>query len=138
MDQPANDPRISDELLRKLESLFNRGDFQDHYHASDRSPTHDTIVGFQQNENTKSITSNYAASYNDDYLFVDSTAGIVTITLPAAKSRVLTVSRVAGGNNVVLSRSGADTINGGTTLTITTSHTPVRLKQRAGIGYEQV
>lgn len=60
-------------------------------------------------EATVSTTTTLDASH--EVVFVDTTGGAVTLTLPAgASGRVLAIQRVAGANNVVVNRAGGDTI----------------------------
>ena len=133
MEQAANDPRISDELLRQLTGMLNRGDCQDHYHSSDRQPSHDTLVGIQQTENVKTVTANYIVASIDDYLLVDTTSGNVTLTLPKAKNgRLLFFKKIVAANSMILSANGSDKIDGASTQTVAIQWTCIRLKAISG------
>lgn len=69
-------------------------------------------------ETTLSSSSTLDAS--NEVVFVDTTGGAVTLTLPAgASGRVLAVQRIAGSNNVVLQRAGSDTIRANSTGALT-------------------
>jgi hypothetical protein len=63
---------------------------------------------------TSSGGSSYTLDAQDEVVFVDTTLGVATITLPAGSSgRVLAIQRIAGSNNVVVQRAGSDTIRAG-------------------------
>lgn len=69
------------------------------------------------------INASVTLDASNEVVFVDTTSGAVTVTLPAgASGRVIAVQRIAGSNNVVVQRAGSDTIraNGtsGTSWTI--------------------
>lgn len=66
-------------------------------------------------EATVSATTTLDASH--EVVFVDSTAGAVTLTLPAgAAGRVIAIQRVAGANNVIVQRAASpDTIRAAST-----------------------
>lgn len=58
--------------------------------------------------------STHALDASDEVLFVDTTAGAATLTLPAgASGRPLVIQRIAGTNGVIVQRAGADTIRAG-------------------------
>ena len=95
----------------------------------DKFPSRDSRVWQDSLETTKTISTNYSVTADDDYLLVDTTSGSVTITLPSAASgRKLTVQRIAGANNVILETSGADTIDGATTFTVSDTRRSVTIK----------
>jgi len=79
---------------------------------------------------TRSVSATGAILDRDHVVMADSTAGAITLTLPAAASvpgRVVTVKRVAGGNNVTVQADGADTLDGGTNVVLTALYDAVRL-----------
>lgn len=120
-------------------ALVSGGDCTSHWHSEDRKPTQALLQGLQNIQKVLSATASYAASLDVDYNLIDTTVGVVSVTLPKARgNRVLVFTRTAGTNNIVLSPQLPDTVNGGTSLVITTSHAPVRLLALAGVGYEQV
>lgn len=60
------------------------------------------------------ISSSTTLDASHEVVFVDATAGAVTLTLPAgASGRVLAIQRIAGNNNIVVQRAGSDTIRAG-------------------------
>ena len=68
----------------------------------------------------RTLTTSTTLDERDEIVFVDTTSGAVTLTLPAgASGRVLAVQRIAGANNVVISRAGSDTIRAGGTGALT-------------------
>jgi len=101
----------------------------------DKFPSRDSRVWQDSQETIRYVTASTTVSPDDDYILVDSTGGIVTVTLPDATThRKITVIKTAGGSNVVIAPVGTDTINGAATYTITSSYTPMRLKGVTG-GY---
>ncbi len=77
-------------------------------------------------------TANYTATSSDYLLLVDATAGAVTITLPAASSSsgmVLIVKKTdSGANAVTVDANGAETIDGVTTVGLTTQYDSVKIQ----------
>lgn len=131
-----DDRQFSDE---QAASLVGGGDCEHHYHTADRQITHDSILQFQDNERIREISAAYTATYDDDYLFVNTTSGAVSITLPIARGgKDYTIVRVAGTNAVSLTPNGTDKINGAATLSLTSSYAPVRIKALKGTGWIQV
>lgn len=69
-------------------------------------------------------TADYTLTATDGTITVDATAGNVTITLPAASASVGQLYRIkridASGNTVTIARVGADTIDGATSVALTT------------------
>lgn len=120
-------------------SLVNGGDCFSHWHSSDRQPTHDFLEGLQTLCRVKEASANYEASLNDDYNLVTTSGGAVIVILPKARNnRVITFTKVGGGNTLTLTTTSPDTINGGASLVISSNYAPVRLLARQGIGYVQV
>lgn len=98
--------------------------------------TADDLHRIQDLERTVFVSADYEAQYGDDYVFVDSTAGAVNITLPLARGgQHATIVRRAGGNNVTVLPTGTDTVNDAASVVISTSFVPLRLKAYKGIGY---
>ena len=110
-------------------SLVNGGDCTEHYHLSDRQPHHDLSKGLEELKNVTSVSADYTVKYADDYILVDSTSGVVTVTVPLARGGFLfTVVRIAGANNVNIATMGSDTINGAASVSIVTSYVPQTFK----------
>ena len=120
-------------------SLINGGDCFSHFHSEDRRPTQDFLHGLQSVARINYPATSFDVSLHDDYHLVDTTAGAVTATLPLALgNRLITFVRLTGANNITLAVSGVDTVNGGVSLVISSSYSPVRLLAIKGVGYVQV
>ena len=120
-------------------ALVNGGDCFSHWHSEDRIPTHDFLRGLQSTFNIVTVSSSFDASRSVDFYLVDSTSSPITCVLPKARgNRLITFVRTSGTNNVTLARTGTDTINGSTSLTISSSYSPVRLLALVNVGYIQV
>ena len=122
---------IADSLLQPL---IGGGEVTSHTHP--HTVTNDQRQRMQQLEKVEFISSNYLATRDSDYIFVDSTSGVITVTLPEARGgQHVVISRVAGANNVNVIPSGTDTINGAASLVISTTGSPARLKAIVALGY---
>lgn len=112
------------------------GDRKDHYHNSDRFPSRDSRLWQDSQETLVSVTATYTLLPKDDWLLVDTTAGAVTITIPAPRNgRKFTIIRTAGTNDITV--SGA-TINGTASFTISTTNLPVSFKAGTSAYYAWV
>lgn len=68
----------------------------------------------------RTLSASTALDAQDEVVFVDTTGGAVTLTLPAgASGRVLAVQRIAGTNDVIIARAGSDTIRAASTSGLT-------------------
>lgn len=78
---------------------------------------------------TSTKTSNYTIGASDTVIFADATSGSVTITLPVASGLAgykFFVKRVDNSSNTcTVARSGSDTIDGQTSLTIDQQYTSI-------------
>jgi hypothetical protein len=76
---------------------------------------------------TSTKTSNYTLSNTDTVIFADATSGNVTITLPTASSIAgyrFYVKRIdSSGNTCSIARSGSDTIDGQTSVSVSQQYT---------------
>jgi hypothetical protein len=71
--------------------------------------------------NVQTITTNYTATQADYEIRADTTAGAVTITLPASstnRGKTYVLKNVAGANSLTVVRSGSDLIDGSITQTL--------------------
>lgn len=88
---------------------------------------------------TSTKTSNYTITGTDVVIFADATGGNTTITLPAAASFAgyrFFIKRIdSTGNTVSVARSGADTIDGQTTITITQQYTAIMVVSNGSAWY---
>jgi len=120
-------------------SLTSGGDCTQHYHSADRDITHEQVLQFQGSETLKLVTASRTVSYEDDFLFVSTVGGAVTLMLPIARGgKAYTVVRLSGASSVTLTPAGTDTINGAGSLVISANYSPVRLKALKGTGWIQV
>jgi len=73
-----------------------------------------------------SKTANYTVAASDTHVNVDATAGVITITLPAAASssgqRVVVTKTDASVNSVIVDANGSELIAGSLTLTLFTQY----------------
>jgi hypothetical protein len=71
-------------------------------------------------------SASYAVSDGDAVILCDTTSTAIAVNLPTASTRlgrVLMVKKLIGGsNNVTINRAGTDTIDGGTSLTLSTQY----------------
>ncbi len=76
-------------------------------------------------------TTPYTMALSEGTVIVDATAGAKVVNLPTAASspnRVLTFKKIdASGNTVTITRAGSDTIDGATTLVLSTQYQHVRI-----------
>lgn len=76
-------------------------------------------------------TANYTITTADRLVYVDTTSGNVTVTLPAAASvtanTVYSVQKTAAGNTVTVDGDGAETIDGSATASLTTLYSRLDL-----------
>lgn len=80
---------------------------------------------------TVTKTSNYTATTNDHTIRVDSTSGNVTIALPAASGntgRIFVIKKIASANTVTVDPSGAETIDGNSTIALASQYELVRVQ----------
>jgi hypothetical protein len=85
------------------------------------------------------VITNASSPYtvlNARYIATNSTGGAITINLPTGTDgRILTVfdtNGTAGTNNITINRASTNTINGGTSTTLTTNYQSVTLIFNAG------
>ena len=106
-------------------------DNQEHYHASDRFPSRDTLLWLNSLEKVSNVSTDYTVSGNDDYLIVDTTAADVTITLPKPlNGRKLVIVNFSGTNDVIL--TSAVDINGSASDLTVSAGTNVAIKDIGG------
>lgn len=121
------------------QELVGGGDCALHYHSYDRDMSHEQVLQFQGSESVKEVTASRPVTYNDDFLFVDTTLGAVTLSLPIARGgKAYTVVRTKGSNSVTLQPSSPDKVNGATSFVISASYSPARFKALKGTGWVQV
>ena len=102
-------PKIEDaDLQHWMDSLYNKLQFSG-YFPNNR-------------HQVRTVTSNYTVT-QDDWLIIASGSG-TTITLQEnmVAGTAYVIKRVDGSNNITISRSGSDTIDGANSKTITTDY----------------
>lgn len=84
-------------------------------------------------------TANYTLTENDEWVTVDTTSGVITITLPGCLAtrvgKTYLVQKIAGANNVSVARAGSDTINGATSKTVSTQYSGILLVNTGTVWY---
>jgi len=110
-------------------SLVGGGDCFSHWHSSDRVPTAAFLHGLQGVAAKTTVTGNYQATKNDDYLLVDTTAGNVTVTLDAARNgNEVEVLKVVAPNTIFVVPLGSDTVMGTTGVSFSTDGAAIHFK----------
>jgi len=75
-----------------------------------------------------SKSANYTVAQGDGAIFVDTTAGSVTLTLPPATvNEIFRVIKTVAANSLIIQRAGSDTIEGSTSITITGQYLTTQL-----------
>ena len=78
-------------------------------------------------------TSNYTCTSSDEYIGADVSSQAITITLPQISSigrKIFSITDIAGNsssNNITISTTGGDTINGNTSLIINSNYSTITL-----------
>lgn len=96
-----------------------------HYRVVDGVNVRDLeIPGYKWTLQTNTENSSTTITTSERYTESDTTAGAVVLTLPAANAvtpyTIYSAKKTGGGNALSFTRAGSDTIDGGTSLTITT------------------
>jgi hypothetical protein len=82
------------------------------------------------------VNSNTTLDGDSDWVFADSSGGTITLTLPLAADsefQTIRVMKVVAGNTVTIARSGSDTINGATSLNLTSLNSWVDLHSNGSV-----
>jgi hypothetical protein len=117
---------VNQELLRSL-GLIGGGECHAHFHPHIISL--DELHRMQQLEVVVFTDVDYQCREQDDFIFVDTTNGPVTVTLhPADYGQHITVSRIAGTSPVTIAASVGETVNLVPSIIVTSSFTPRRFK----------
>lgn len=99
-----------------FDTLKGGGDCLLHYHNTDKFPSRDSMLWFQDLERVKNIAANYTLTSDDDIIKVTTTP--VTITLPRSRGgKRYTVLNIASGV-VTITPNGTETISGAANITI--------------------
>ncbi len=87
------------------------------------SPNSPLQVGGAISTNIAYKNANYTLTGLDSVITADSSAGTITLTLPTAVTttgRQYTIKKVVSGNSVIIATTASQTIDGSSTLTLTT------------------
>ena len=97
------------------------------------------VVNAPARDAVTTVDAAYTVEFEDGLILADSTGGALTVTLPLAATmtgRVVTVKRVnGGGNNVTIARSGSDTLDGATSLTLSSQYQSYTLQSDGSAGW---
>jgi hypothetical protein len=122
------EPNVEVELLSGRDTNL-------HSHEFDRIPTFATRQGLDDVETVQLVTfamSPYTVRSTDEVIVADTTGGAITVTLPAPrKGKRYSVSRIAGAANVTVGAASGN-VNGGASVTISSSFVPLRVKAYSG------
>lgn len=89
---------------------------------------------------TVTKTGNYTATVDDHTIRCDTTSGNITISLPAAAGnagRIFVIKKVASANTVTIDPSGAETIDGSSTASLSANYEHTRI-QCNGTGWDVI
>lgn len=110
-------------------SLVSGGDNFDHWHSSDRVPTHATLQRLQQLTRQTTVTGSYTVVDGDDLVLCDTTSTSITVTMPLSKNgRDIHIIKLAAANTMTIQASGTDTISGAASWAATVRWTAFHLK----------
>ena len=108
-------PDFTDDEKQRLRGLIAGGDTFAHWHSEDRAPTQAFLHGLQQLVSQNTVTGDTTLSSRQDIVFVDTSAGDVTITLPnATEGQEYTVVKVGATNKLIITSVSPLTVNGQT------------------------
>ena len=97
------------------------------------------VVNAPARDAVTTVDAAYTVEFEDGLILANSTGGALTVTLPLAATmtgRVVTVKRVnGGGNNVTIARSGSDTLDGATSLTLSSQYQSYTLQSDGSAGW---
>lgn len=117
-------PDFTDDEKQRLRELLSGGDTFAHWHSEDRVPTQNFLHGLQQLMSQKTVSSDATLGRNNDIVFVDTSGGDVTITLPnASEGQEYTVVKTSALNNLIIDSVAPLTVNGQYSATYTTNLT---------------
>lgn len=124
-------PDFTDDEKQRLRGLIAGGDSFAHWHSEDRVPTQEFLHGLHQLVAQSTVTTNTTLGSRQDIVFVDTSAGDVTITLPnATEGQEYTVVKVGATNKLIITSVAPLTVNGQTSVSYTTNRTARTFKLR--------
>lgn len=105
----------------RFRELVSGGDCRAHYHLEDRVPTQDFLHGLQNIAYKYEVSSDTVLTGQEDFIFVDTSASDVTITLPRATGgREITVVKTTAAHTLTVDTTGTDLIDGSASQAYTT------------------
>jgi len=117
----------------QYDQLTSGGDCFQHHHSEDRRPNHDTVNSLQDLESVILKSANYTIRYEDDWIAVDTTS---TMTLPVPKGgKEWKIVNVGSGVTVTITAPTNYTINGVSSITVTTQWQGKTIKSLNTTGY---
>ena len=120
----------------QYDQLTSGGDCFMHHHSEDRRPNHDTILLLQELESVIIKSADYTIRYEDDWVAVDTTC---TITLPRPKGgKEWKVVCISSGITVTVAAPTNYTVNGASSITVTTQWQCKTIKPLDSTGYMAV
>lgn len=126
---------LDDRLVR--DQLTGYGDCNLHYHLEDRAKFPLNELEYTSINSISTVTSNYTATETDGYIYVDTTAGNITVTLPAIttknEGKEIEVAWVGGTYQLTVAPTGSDTIIGQPDVIYTELYTSLRYKATTGM-----
>lgn len=118
--------------MDKSDQLFGQAENFLHYHPPIPLSQSDNAE-LQGAQTQNPVTSDYTVTARDDIILVDTTTGVVTITLPtAAQGREFEVVKTTIPNRIDVVPSGTDTILWTTGVSIFNRGTAIRFKATTG------
>ena len=126
-------PDFTDYEKQRVRELISGGDTFAHWHSEDRVPTQNFLHSLQQLMSQKSITTDTTLGRTNDIVFVDTSAGDVTITLPdSTEGQEYTIVKTSALNKLIITANAPITVNGSASVTYTTNRTARTFKLRGG------
>lgn len=102
-------------------------------HEHENMLSQNDLHRLQQLEKVVFVSADYTARREDDIIYV---TGSWTITLPLAPDgKHVVICSVGGASTVTVAAQSGETVNGASSVTITTNYSPLRLKAIKGVGY---
>lgn len=114
-------------------ALTGGGDCFLHWHSEDRRPTQDFLHGLQGVGQFTTLSSSSVLKGSEDVVYVDTSLGDVTVTLPnAVGGREITVIKTSVLNTLTINTTAPDTIQGLSSVSFTTQWTARTFKEYQG------
>lgn len=117
---------------RDERQLVGGGDTLLHYHLADRA----TNAGLQSDARQRTTSdSAFSVTYDDDFVFCDTTSSNISVTLPLARNgKEFEIVKTASPNMLTILPSGTNTLAGAASVLVYVQWTALRFKAVSG-GY---